>query len=147
MRCITAICPAGPPKLSAATLAQTPTASRNGMPCADVSAFSVAAVAATWAFVMRSISLDRVEWLLLAAVFHTDVVVVLAGGTGIVGHAALAVVAAFFASIGACRGSACVRARAAHNADSKHRSNRQSHRRTLGGEEPLICARRVLGRD
>src|ERR1700704_7111936 len=34
MRCITAIWPAGPPKLSAAILAQTRTASPNGMPCA-----------------------------------------------------------------------------------------------------------------
>src|SRR5689334_10144875 len=30
MRCMTAICPAGPPKLSAATRAQVQTASRNG---------------------------------------------------------------------------------------------------------------------
>src|SRR5918996_3226341 len=33
IRCITAIWPAGPPKLSAAILAQTRTASLNGIPC------------------------------------------------------------------------------------------------------------------
>src|SRR5690349_3461673 len=37
MRCMTAICPAGPPKLSRATRPQTRTASRKEMPCGAAS--------------------------------------------------------------------------------------------------------------
>src|SRR6187455_602279 len=40
MRCMTAIWPAGPPKLRAAILAQTKTASRNEIPCAGTFVFA-----------------------------------------------------------------------------------------------------------
>src|SRR6188768_3647369 len=44
MRCMTAIWPAGPPKLRAAILAQTKTASRNEIPCAGTFVFASVSV-------------------------------------------------------------------------------------------------------
>src|SRR5215210_1503501 len=126
MRCITAIWPAGPPKLSAATLAQTPTASRNEMPCVGVSAFSVAAVAATWILVIR-ISFARAQLLLLAAVLYADVVIDLAGRAGIVTHAAFAMVAAFFAGIRFCGRSVRVGVHAANERERNSGDNERSH--------------------
>src|SRR5438128_188925 len=55
MRCMTAICPAGPPKLSAATLAHTFTASRNVMPWVGVAGITAlnASVLVTGAFPLQ----------------------------------------------------------------------------------------------
>src|SRR5258708_12464288 len=59
MRCIIAIWPAGPPKLSAAILAHTPTASRNEMPCAGIFDRSTSAVFMVSAFAILLSPCDR----------------------------------------------------------------------------------------
>src|SRR4051812_41293504 len=84
MRCITAIWPAGPPKLSAATLAQTRTASGNEIPCPDLFDRSAAAVFAMTPFAISapavsSPSCARKGDVLFPAVFHANRMFAVAG--------------------------------------------------------------------
>src|SRR5690349_10811452 len=72
MRCITAICPAGPPKLSAATRAQTRTASPKGTPCGGIFAARGAGVSMMPLFLVVSFiaSLTRLSEILVKMIEH-----------------------------------------------------------------------------